>query len=550
MKIPRGSTDPIAPGIQPGRCEERVEAEAAPARSRWVIRFLVVFAAVVAAATLTACVPKPVILVYGDSLVVEADGGLRLLMDEAYDVRIQGFGGAALCDSAERIVADARAIRPRMVVMAFSGNAFSPCMRPAGGVPGNMSWWAAKYEADANSVVSRLGAMGVSSTLVGSPPTLVRGSSQPAAGIADAAGVSATSAGVDMAIVDADAEAGLAPAETVGPSSLAIGQIPGGYIRAESFVNAVYQRVVIGQRARGADVGFLDGGRFLRSPGGGWTGVLGCLSWEDASRGCTGGLIPVRSPDFMHFCPTTFGFAPGCSTYSSGAWRYATGITAYVDNRLKPTVGSLDIVTSVGDERVTVGGWALDPDADESPIAVHVYSDGAFAGAWLANKPRPDVKVAYPWSGSNHGFHATFPIAPGVRQVCVYAINVGAGSVNPLLGCKTVVVPAEAPVGNLDFAVGVSGGIRVAGWTADYDAPRTPLAVHVYVGPTFSGAMAANLRRTDIGRIFPVFGDNHGFDGVVPANPGTQLVCAYAINVGAGSVNPLLGCKTVTVPPA
>jgi hypothetical protein len=40
--------------------------------------------------------------------------------------------------------------------------------------------------------------------------------------------------------------------------------------------------------------------------------------------------------------------------------------------------------------------------------------------------------------GSNHGYVVDLPVAPGSRQVCAYAVNVGPGVVDPLVGCRTV----------------------------------------------------------------------------------------------------------------
>jgi hypothetical protein len=41
--------------------------------------------------------------------------------------------------------------------------------------------------------------------------------------------------------------------------------------------------------------------------------------------------------------------------------------------------------------------------------------------------------------GNPHGFAATLNATPGVHNVCVYAINVGAGS-NSLIACRSVTV--------------------------------------------------------------------------------------------------------------
>jgi hypothetical protein len=84
---------------------------------------------------------------------------------------------------------------------------------------------------------------------------------------------------------------------------------------------------------------------------------------------------------------------------------------------------------------VAVGGWAIDPDTAD-PVQVHVYIDSV-GRILTADAERADVGAAYPGYGSRHGFSATYPISPGTHQVCVYAINTGAGT-NRLLACRTV----------------------------------------------------------------------------------------------------------------
>jgi hypothetical protein len=41
--------------------------------------------------------------------------------------------------------------------------------------------------------------------------------------------------------------------------------------------------------------------------------------------------------------------------------------------------------------------------------------------------------------------------------------------------------------------------------------------------------------------------DGHGYAGTVELAPGRHTVCTYAINVGAGTSNTHLGCRSVTV---
>jgi hypothetical protein len=207
--------------------------------------------------------------------------------------------------------------------------------------------------------------------------------------------------------------------------------------------------------------------------------------------------------------------------------------------------GAVDAASIAGPRAIQVRGWTIDPDT-AAPVAIHVYVDGRWGGAFTANVARPDVGRAFPGYGDNHGFNASLSASPGPRQVCVYAINVGAGSTNPLLGCRTVTVLSGVPFGNLESVSAVTGGVRIRGWTIDPDT-TAPVAIHVYVDGRWGGAFTANVARPDVGRAFPGYGDNHGFNASLSASPGPRQVCVYAINVGAGSTNPLLGCRSVSV---
>jgi hypothetical protein len=196
---------------------------------------------------------------------------------------------------------------------------------------------------------------------------------------------------------------------------------------------------------------------------------------------------------------------------------------------------------------IQIGGWALDADTAQ-PIAVHVYVDGTFRGAYEASGSRPDVAAAYPTMGSGHGFSALVgQFYGGVHKVCVYAINAG-GGVNPALGCANVTLPSGNPKGSLNVVQTSPGAVRVVGWALDPDT-SSPIATHVYVDGRWSGAVTANLGRPDVAAAFPGYGAHHGFDVTVPvAGGGTHQVCTYAINVGRGTTNPAFGCATITMP--
>jgi hypothetical protein len=105
---------------------------------------------------------------------------------------------------------------------------------------------------------------------------------------------------------------------------------------------------------------------------------------------------------------------------------------------------------------------------------------------------------------------------------------------------------ASTPFGWLDVATGGPGNVRVAGWAIDPET-AAPIGVHVYVDGAFAGAATAAGSRPDVGAVHRPYGPVHGFDLTVRARPGTRHVCVYAINTGDGTVNPQLGCSTVTV---
>ena len=95
---------------------------------------------------------------------------------------------------------------------------------------------------------------------------------------------------------------------------------------------------------------------------------------------------------------------------------------------------------------MTISGWAFDPSAPTQPLAIRAVVGGkrgtrSSAGYELgpvAVQPRSDIALAHRAAGAAHGFGITFPVAASGRQrICVYAVNVGAGS-DRSLGCRTV----------------------------------------------------------------------------------------------------------------
>jgi hypothetical protein len=205
-----------------------------------------------------------------------------------------------------------------------------------------------------------------------------------------------------------------------------------------------------------------------------------------------------------------------------------------------PPVGSLEATAHAGPRLVRAAGWALDPDTS-APVAVHAYVDGRFAGSATASGARTDVWRAYPGYGSAHGFSFTVPATAGSRSVCLYAINVAAGSSNTLLGCRTVVVRGGSPVGSVDSVALSSGSVVAQGWALDFDTDA-PVAVHVYVNGRFTTQTLANLTRTDVARLHPGYSAARGWRVTAPAVRGAD-VCVYAVNASGAGGNTLLGCR-------
>ncbi|MGH9246743.1 MAG: M15 family metallopeptidase, partial [Acidimicrobiales bacterium] len=190
---------------------------------------------------------------------------------------------------------------------------------------------------------------------------------------------------------------------------------------------------------------------------------------------------------------------------------------------------------------VEVAGWVIDPDTAAS-THVHAYVDRAAVSAIAATGPRPDVARVHPGYGAAHGFRAVVPAATGrVSTFCLYGINVGPGSGNPVLGCGAINLDGN-PFGHLDFGQGVrSDTMVIGGWVIDPDV-ADPTHVHVYVDGVAFGAFGAAGDRPDVGRIYPGYGSAHGFRVDVRARR-DQHVCVYAINARGPGHNVLLGCR-------
>jgi len=109
----------------------------------------------------------------------------------------------------------------------------------------------------------------------------------------------------------------------------------------------------------------------------------------------------------------------------------------------------LDLVALQG-TGIRVRGWAFDPDASNGVVAVH-FRDAGPHGTFgyddgLADRPRSDVNRAFNILG-RYGFQTVLPwTGPGRHTICATAINIGRGTANPRIGCRSLAVRAPSPL--------------------------------------------------------------------------------------------------------
>jgi hypothetical protein len=101
---------------------------------RRALAALVVLAFVVLASTADAAPARQRVLLFGDSLLVEATPQLRALATKAgFDVEVHAAGGTAICDWQAGADAARRRFRPTRTVLAFVGNNLTACTRHLSG---------------------------------------------------------------------------------------------------------------------------------------------------------------------------------------------------------------------------------------------------------------------------------------------------------------------------------------------------------------------------------------------------------------------------------
>lgn len=186
--------------------------------------------------------------------------------------------------------------------------------------------------------------------------------------------------------------------------------------------------------------------------------------------------------------------------------------------------------------RLTVRGWAFDPDAPTSAARVLVTVDGGHATTLIANQSRPDVAQVYPSAGRWHGWSTTMTLPEGTHRVCATVYNVSYGS-NVALRCKT---------GSLNFTPSASlasltanpTGASLSGWAFDPDTTAPIKTIITDGGRPVLTLLADGAAKTHSG---------HAFAAALHLVSGRHTICAVGVNALYGSHNSTASCRTITL---
>jgi len=218
-------------------------------------------------------------VLYGDSLAWESRDAFTAALAGAGVSRVttRTFGGTAICDWFAQMRADETTLHPDAVVIEFSGNALTPCMKDLNGVALTGPAYLDKYASDAHAALRIFVPGGTLVYFVGAP-------------ISRRAAV------------------------THDPTTDAL----------HSIYAAVSASSPIGR--------YVDAGAAVTANGA-WTPTLPCLGGEPCTGGHDGsgtGFNVVRAPDGAHFCPAGHpavgGVTGDCPVWSGGAWRFGTAM--------------------------------------------------------------------------------------------------------------------------------------------------------------------------------------------------------------------------------
>ena len=218
---------------------------------------------------------KSRVAVWGDSLTLQAADALRVQgRAHGFDLTVYAFFGLAACDVAPQIFPTLERNPPDALVLAFTGNNFSPCMAQ-NGKPMTGAAYFATYRRDIEHLVDAASAYHIPVLLVGAPTF---------------------------------------PAKENHPDRVEL--------------NHVYMQIA----AARSGVSYASTAPAVSPLG--FAARVACIAGETAAHGCSNGLITVRTGNGIHFddplavaCPSARTSSDACR-YTAGGHRYANAIIA------------------------------------------------------------------------------------------------------------------------------------------------------------------------------------------------------------------------------
>jgi hypothetical protein len=276
--------------------------------------------------------------------------------------------------------------------------------------------------------------------------------------------------------------------------------------------------------------------------GGAWHGVTANAASASAET-ANPGIGPNHG--FTFTVPSAPGAYPVC-VWVSEQQGPATNVgcrTITVASAPPSTQAALETLTP-GPGSVSLKGWAVWTNEPTVAVNTAVQIDSSWYGL-TANAPSANAELAFPGIGPNHGFEATYTVAPGPHQLCVWTSQSNAPA--KIVECRRFTAGAAiGTMGELANVSGGVGGIHFDGWAASPSNPTAVVNLAANVGGRWVGYTTGTPNTVAPSKLSGA-GPNQGFSAIVPAAPGTYSICIWADSPG-GAIN--LGCRTVTVAPS
>jgi hypothetical protein len=216
--------------------------------------------------------PDGLVILYGDSLSIEAGGAFLDTLESTTDaeVLLRVAPATSICDARPSMDEDVAAA-PEVVVVQYVGNNGSSCTLGPGGERLTGRALADRTEADVRAAVDMWADAGARVVLVGGP------------------------------------------------------EAPGLPGEASGLIADAYNRIV--NEWAGRDLGrvrYADAAATVSGPDHAYAQRLPCRAGEGEDEGCEGGEVTVRSSDRIHFCPSEERDADtgACSVPAPGALRF------------------------------------------------------------------------------------------------------------------------------------------------------------------------------------------------------------------------------------